>query len=209
MKLGRAHGGAAAALWCGPLVHGALLLASLRLDDDRLTAGLATVSFAVVLASGLRLLRLPPLAPSMVYFYVLGCFHLGLATPWALGVASDPLPDWFVQHRLTPALALTIAAFGCYQFGLSWAVLRRGARSRRPPSTLRFSASRSLRCRDFRSVSRPISIRRGSPSFCRGRTPRPKRWSRSSRRGSRRAAVSPKPLHLLEANQSASHDDAL
>lgn len=113
---------ALSSLWSSLLVHGALLSIVWSADDDRLAAGMATLSFLLVAADARVRLRLSPLSPAMVYLYVLGCFHLGLAAPWFLGVASDPLPSWFVQEKLSPALLLVMGALGSFHAGLAWSV---------------------------------------------------------------------------------------
>ena len=111
-------------LWLALLVHGALLGAAAYAGDDHFAACAALVSFAFATFGSGRWLGLSALSPAMVYLYVLGCFHLGLAGPWAVGLASEPLPDWFLQERLAPALSFVIAAVGCYHAGLAWAVWR-------------------------------------------------------------------------------------
>ena len=50
-------------------------------ESDRVAALAAGVAFLLGVASCLRLLRLDPLSPTMVYLYVFGVFHLGLVVP--------------------------------------------------------------------------------------------------------------------------------
>ncbi len=111
-------------MWLGLLLHGALLVSVHLIEDDRWASVAALRSFAVCLASCLFLLRLNGLSPAVVYANVLAVFHLGLAVPWALGVASDPLPRWLLTHPLRPAMTLVMVAFAAYQVGATIAVWR-------------------------------------------------------------------------------------
>ena len=95
--------------------------------DDRTAAFAAMASCAVAALSGLGSLGLHPLSPAMLYLWTLTAFHLGLAAPWALGLVGARTPLWLLAHRLDASLALLIVAYGCYQIGLTVAVLRRPA----------------------------------------------------------------------------------
>jgi O-antigen polysaccharide polymerase Wzy len=68
------------------------------------------------------MLRLDPLSPAMIYFYLLGLFHLGLVVPWALGVAASEPPPWLITNDLNPALAIVIVAITSYHAGAAMAV---------------------------------------------------------------------------------------
>ena len=68
------------------------------------------------------MLRFDPLSPAMIYFYLLGLFHLGLVVPWALGVATSEPPPWLITNDLNPALAMVIVAFTSYHAGAAMAV---------------------------------------------------------------------------------------
>lgn len=117
--------GAVASLWLGPAVNGALIVWAWRAGDDRTAAIAAAGSLLAALWTGLGALRLSPLAPPMVYLYVLAVFHLGLAAPWAFGVAVEPLPSWLIERRIAPALLLVAAALAAFQVGLALAGRRR------------------------------------------------------------------------------------
>ena len=91
-------------------------------ESDRMAALAAGGAFLLGVASCLRLLRLDPLSPTMVYLYVFGVFHLGLVVPWAVGPQSERLPNWMIEHRLAPALALVTLSVMAYQAGASVAV---------------------------------------------------------------------------------------
>ena len=91
-------------------------------ESDRVAALAAGGAFLLGVGSCLRLLRLDPLSPTMVYLYVFGVFHLGLVVPWAVGLHSERLPNWMIEHRLAPALALVTLSVMAYQAGASVAV---------------------------------------------------------------------------------------
>ena len=91
-------------------------------ESDRVAALAAGGAFLLAVGSCLRLLRLDPLSPTMVYLYVFGVFHLGLVVPWAVGLHSEHLPDWMIEHRLAPALTLVAIAVMAYQAGASVAM---------------------------------------------------------------------------------------
>lgn len=92
--------------------------------DDRAAALAATASFALVAATGLRTMRLHALSPAMLYLWAVAAFHLGLAAPWALGLAGEDIPLWLLAHRVDASLTLLIVALACYQLGLTLAVWR-------------------------------------------------------------------------------------
>jgi len=125
---------APAALALGSAAHLALMATVLWLDDDRAAALAAFTGWLVCLSGtvwgfGFRLLSAPA-----VYLAVFGVFHLGLATPWALGLSAGQLPSWLLHSRLTPALALVLAALWAFYLGVGAAAFR-GAKSphrRRP-----------------------------------------------------------------------------
>ena len=91
-------------------------------ESDRVAALAAGGAFLLGVGSCLRLLRLDPLSPTMVYLYVFGVFHLGLVVPWAVGLHSERLPNWMIEHRLAPALTLVTLSVMAYQAGASVAV---------------------------------------------------------------------------------------
>ena len=103
-----------------------LLLAVHTLDDDRISALAAGAMLMLSIGLCLGVLRLHPLSPAMVYFYVFGLFHLGLVVPWALGIQSTVLPYWMLRYRLSPALNLVIVALVAYQVGATLASSRWG-----------------------------------------------------------------------------------
>jgi hypothetical protein len=86
-------------------------------------ASSATVALAsgglwlVAIALAVKALRLDPFSPAMIYYYLLGLFHLGLAVPWALGVETSQTPLWLTTNDLNPALAMVIVAVASYYFG--------------------------------------------------------------------------------------------
>ena len=111
------------------LLAGLLLLLTVHaLDDDRASALAAGGMLSLSLGLCLGVLRLNPLSPAMVYLYVFGLFHLGLAVPWALGIHSSVLPHWMLQHRLSPALDLVVVALTAFQVGATLAAGRWGRR---------------------------------------------------------------------------------
>lgn len=125
-------GSAPAALALGSAAYLALLVTVLWLDDDQASALAASAGWLICLAGtvwgfGFRLLSAPA-----VYLAVFGVFHLGLAAPWALGLAAGDLPSWLLHNRLTPALALVLAALWALYLGIGAAALRS---AKNPPET--------------------------------------------------------------------------
>jgi len=118
-------------VWALLLAHPALMILAARAGGGRAASLAACASFAVCLWVCLRLLRMDPLSPLMIYLYVLGLFHLGLAVPWALDLNSKPPPEWMEQNRIAPALQWVIAALGACQAGATLAACR-WPRPRRP-----------------------------------------------------------------------------
>ncbi len=123
-----------------------LWAAAANVDDDAAAALAATASFLVTAGAGLRLMRLHPLSPAMLYLWTLAAFHLGLAGPWALGLDGGDAPLWFLAHRLDEALTLVIIAFGCYQAGLSVATWRRPGAAGAAPAGARLHNTTMYRC---------------------------------------------------------------
>jgi hypothetical protein len=114
------------------LLAGSLLLLTVYTwDDDRISALAAGTMLIVSIGLCLWVLRLHPLSPAMVYLYVFGLFHLGLVTPWALGIHSSSLPYWMLRYRLSPALNLVIVALTAYQVGATLAASRWGRHTTR------------------------------------------------------------------------------
>jgi uncharacterized membrane protein len=116
-------------------VRGAPLIATfapLAAAASWMLIGQETSGAAIALAAGavwaaalflsLKVLRLDPLSPAMIYLYLLGLFHLGLAVPRALGVEASPPPLWFTTKDLNPALALVLTAIASYLGGAAIAV---------------------------------------------------------------------------------------
>jgi len=54
----------------------------------------------------------------MLYLTLLGFVHLGLVTPWAVGIYNVSRVPWFVTYGLSPALALVTYSILAYQTGL-------------------------------------------------------------------------------------------
>ena len=83
---------------------------------------------AAVLAAGLLfivsllfdryVLRLPLATGPMVYFLLLGLFHLGLAVPWALGIYDISRTPSFIPHGLLRSIALIDYSIISFQAGL-------------------------------------------------------------------------------------------
>jgi oligosaccharide repeat unit polymerase len=59
----------------------------------------------------------------MLYFTLLGFVHLGLVTPWALGIYDVSRVPWFATYGLSPALASVTYSILAYQTGLIVAVV--------------------------------------------------------------------------------------
>ena len=106
-------------------------------ESDRVAALAAGVTFLLGVGSCLRLLRLDPLSATMVYLYVFGVFHLGLVVPWAVGLHSERLPNWMIEHRFAPALTLVTISVMAYQAGASVAVWK-WSNPRRLPKPVRY-----------------------------------------------------------------------
>jgi O-antigen polysaccharide polymerase Wzy len=89
----------------------------------------AALLFLICAGSCLVVLRLAPLSPALLYLFVLGVFHLGLALPWALGVSTMAVPAWMTQYSPVPALRLFGVAVWCFHLGATLAVASRGNRA--------------------------------------------------------------------------------
>jgi oligosaccharide repeat unit polymerase len=59
----------------------------------------------------------------MLYLMLLGLVHLGLVTPWALGIYDVSRVPWFVPYGVSPALVLLIYSILVYQTGLIVAIV--------------------------------------------------------------------------------------
>jgi hypothetical protein len=113
------------ALTCAAVVEAGSSVSAAR------AAGLV---WGACLAACLGPLRLDLLSPGVIYFCLLGLFHLGLVVPWALGVLSAEPPLWLYQADLQPALRLVVLALLAYQLGVALALLpkRTGGKAPRP-----------------------------------------------------------------------------
>lgn len=88
--------------------------------NNALTAGV--LFFISVLVSRF-VLGLPFASAPMLYLALLGFVHLGLVTPWALGIYDVSRVPWFETYGLSPALALVTCSILVYQTGLIVAVV--------------------------------------------------------------------------------------
>ena len=86
-----------------------------------LTTGLL---FLVSLLFSRFILGLTFASAPMLYFTLLGFVHLGLVTPWALGIYDVSRVPWFVTYGLSPALASVTYSILAYQTGLIVAVVK-------------------------------------------------------------------------------------
>ena len=91
-----------------------------RESHNALTAG---VLFFVSLILSRFALGLKFSSAPMLYLALLGLVHLGLVTPWALGIYDVSRVPWFVPYGLAPALALVTYSILAYQTGLIVAVV--------------------------------------------------------------------------------------
>jgi hypothetical protein len=110
------------------LLAGLACLGGLYLLEESAPAVIfAALLFLVCAGSCLAVLRLAPLSPALLYLFVLGVFHLGLALPWALGVSAMAVPAWMTQYSLVPALRLLGVAVWCFHLGATLATASRGS----------------------------------------------------------------------------------
>jgi len=90
---------------------------TLRGNDS--TAILATgLLFTVSLLFDRYVLRLSFATGPMVYFMLLGLFHLGLVVPWALGIYDISRTASFFPHGLSRPIALIDYSIIAFQVGL-------------------------------------------------------------------------------------------
>jgi oligosaccharide repeat unit polymerase len=89
-------------------------------SHNALTAG---VLFLISLLLSRFVLGLTFASAPMLYLTLLGFVHLGLVTPWALGIHDVSRVPWFVTYGLSPALALVTYSILAYQTGLIVAVV--------------------------------------------------------------------------------------
>jgi O-antigen polysaccharide polymerase Wzy len=95
----------------------AIWQATVRGNDS--TSALATaLLFAVSLLFDRYVLRLPFASGSMVYFMLLGLFHLGLVVPWALGIYDISRTPSFLPYGLSRSIALINYSLISFQAGL-------------------------------------------------------------------------------------------
>jgi hypothetical protein len=122
-----------AEVW-GSLLAGIACLGGLYMLEESAPAVIfAALLFFICAGSCLAVLRLAPLSPAMLYLFVLGVFHLGLALPWALGVSATAVPAWMAQYSLVPALRLLGVAVWCFHLGSTLAMASRGNHSTAMP----------------------------------------------------------------------------
>lgn len=96
---------------------------TLTQSSDLHNALIAGILFFISLLLSRFVLGLTFASAPMLYLTLLGFVHLGLVTPWALGVYDASRAPWFVAHGLSPALALVTYSILAYQTGLIVAVL--------------------------------------------------------------------------------------
>ena len=126
------------------VVAAALLSAAVLLlwvdatHSDRAASVAAAAVWALCLAVSLWALRLHPLSPAMVYLYVFGVFHLGLAVPWSMELDVGRVPAWLMHSGLEPALSLVILALMAYLAGTSLAVWKWPLRKQAAPVNVRY-----------------------------------------------------------------------
>jgi len=102
------------------------------------TAALATgLLFTVSLLFDRYVLRLPFATGPMVYFMLLGLFHLGLVVPWALGIYDISRTPSFIPHALSRSIALINYSIIAFQAGLIFALYA----GKKAANTVRPSAS--------------------------------------------------------------------
>jgi hypothetical protein len=99
-----------------------------------LTSGLL---FTVSLLFNRYVLRLPFATGAMVYFMLLGLFHLGLVVPWALGIYDISRTPSFIPHGLSRSIALINYSIITFEVGLILAL----STGKKPANTIRQSAS--------------------------------------------------------------------
>jgi oligosaccharide repeat unit polymerase len=73
----------------------------------------------------------------MLYFSLLGLFHLGLVVPWALGLYDIGRMPWFAPYGLSRAIALITYAIICFQAGLLWAIWNNASKGKPEPVNVR------------------------------------------------------------------------
>jgi O-antigen polysaccharide polymerase Wzy len=105
--------------------------------SDSQSALAAGLLFLVSLLLSRFILGLSFASAPMLYFSLLGFVHLGLVTPWALGIYDASRVPWFMTYGLSPALALIGYSILAYQTGLIVAVVQFRVVSpcRKPDST--------------------------------------------------------------------------
>ena len=115
------------------------LLMWVQITNSEPAAPLAAATvWSLCLAVSLSVLRLHPLSPAMVYLYVFGVFHLGLAVPWSMGLDVGPAPAWLLHSSLDPALTLIILALMAYLAGTSLAAWKWPVSERATPVDVRY-----------------------------------------------------------------------
>jgi hypothetical protein len=80
-------------------------------------------------------LHIPFASGSMVYFVLLGLFHLGLAVPWALGIYDISRTAYFDLHGISRSISFINYSIVAYVFGLALASNLGKQRIFLPPET--------------------------------------------------------------------------
>ena len=111
---------------------------TLRGNDSAAILGTGLL-FAVSFLFNRYVLRLPFASGPMVYFILLGLFHLGLVVPWALGIYDISRTPSFIPHGLSHPIALINDAIVAFEAGLMLGVYRAKKRAH----TIRLSAAES------------------------------------------------------------------
>ncbi len=105
--------------------------------NDRTAALAAGLLFALSLLFARYILKLRFATGAMIYFILLGLFHLGLMVPWALGIYDISRTPAFSPHGLSQAITLINYSIIAFQVGL---VLALHVRKKRASSILQSAA---------------------------------------------------------------------
>jgi oligosaccharide repeat unit polymerase len=113
---------------CGAIIIIWFTLTQSSASHKALIAGILFIISALLsrVVLGLTVASAP-----MLYLMLLGFVHLGLVTPWALGIYDVSRAPWFVPYGLSPALALVTYSILAYETGLIISVVEtRGVKLR-------------------------------------------------------------------------------
>jgi oligosaccharide repeat unit polymerase len=107
-----------AGLFVWTCIGGVAIWLITSLQNERASAMIACVVFALSLIYTRYNLGYGILSAPFLYLAVLGAFHLGLVGPWSLHLYDPWELWWFYRLDLQPALLLVTLAFVCCQMGL-------------------------------------------------------------------------------------------